>query len=152
MSFPACNKGQGYQLKPNFDSNGPYGESNGFVSNYTVVMDVLFPVTSLNKWHALVQTDVTNGTDSELFINQNNGIGINGNYRGMIRPDTWHRIIWSVRAAPKEGQAQRYIDGQAVGAIGTTGSGLNDRWALISDLLLFTDENGETASGYVATG
>ena len=151
MSFPACNKGQGYQLKPNFDSNGPYGESNGFVSNYTVVMDVLFPVTSLNKWHALVQTDVTNGTDSELFINQNNGIGINGNYRGMIRPDTWHRIIWSVRAAAKEGQAQRYIDGQAVGAIGTTGSGLNDRWALISDLLLFTDENGETASGYVAS-
>ena len=151
MSFPACTKDQGYQLKPNFDPNGPYGESDGFVSNYTLVMDVLFPAASMNRWHALVQTDVTNQSDSELFIDRRNGIGINSNYRGTIQPNTWHRIIWSVRAASKEGQAQRYIDGQAIGAIGTTGSGLNDRWSLVSDLLLFTDENGETASGYVSS-
>ena len=151
MSFPACTNDQGYQLKPNFDPNGPYGESDGSVSNYTLVMDVLFPTSSMNKWHALVQTDVTNHSDSELFINQHNGIGINSNYRGIIQPNTWHRIIWSVRAAPKEGQAQRYIDGQAIGAIGTTGSGLDARWSFVSDLLLFTDENGETASGYVSS-
>ena len=151
MSFPACTNEQGYQIKTNFEPNGPYGESDGSVSNYTLVMDVLFPTTSMNKWHALVQTDITNGSDSELFIHWRNGIGINNNYRGIIQPNTWHRIIWSVRAAPKEGQAQRYIDGQAIGAIGTTGSGLNDRWSLVSDLLLFTDENGETTSGYVSS-
>ena len=35
MSFPACTNEQGYQIKPKFEPNGPYGESDGSVSNYT---------------------------------------------------------------------------------------------------------------------
>ncbi len=151
MSFPACAADQGYQITHGFAANGPFGETLGAVSNYTVVMDVLFPSGSADVWRGLVQTDTANASDAEFFVNPGNGIGINGNYRGAVRPDTWHRIVWAVRAADGEGQAHRYIDGRAVGALGTTGSGLGDRWALVSDLLLFTDENGETAPGYVAS-
>ena len=151
MSFPACTSSQGYKVETGFTPNGPYGESAGYVSNYTIVMDVLYPSQSSGIWRGLVQTDSSNSTDSDFFVNTGNGIGISGNYRGQVQPDTWHRIVWSVRAGPGEGQALRYIDGQLVGAIGTTGSGLGERWAIDSDLLLFTDENSETAAGYVAS-
>jgi len=151
MSFPACTSSQGYKVETGFAPNGPYGESAGYVSNYTIVMDVLYPSQSSGVWRGLVQTDSSNSTDSDFFVNTGNSIGISGNYRGEVQPDTWHRIVWSVRAGPGEGQALRYIDGQLVGAIGTTGSGLGERWAIDSDLLLFTDENSETAAGYVAS-
>jgi glycerophosphoryl diester phosphodiesterase len=56
-----------------------------------------------------------------------------------------------MRAAPGEGQVQRYVDGQFVGAIGTTGSGLAERFALGPELLILTDDDGETAPGFLAS-
>src|SRR5690606_12432913 len=73
-----------------------------------------------------------------------------GNYRGSVTSGAWHRIAVAVRAAPGEGQAQRFIDGQFVGAVGTTGSGLADRFGLLEDVLLLTDESDETAPGYLS--
>lgn len=152
MAFPACAPDQGYKITHGFLPNGSY-ETSGLVSNYTLVMDVLFPSTSDGRWRSLLQTDPENATDGDFFVlNQaSGGIGISSNYQGAILPDTWHRIVWVMRAAPGEGQAHRYIDGQFVGAIGTTGSSLGDRWALLSELLLFADDNGSTAAGYVSS-
>lgn len=152
MSFPGCTADQGYSLLHGFGPNGSYGNS-GLVSNYTVVMDVLFPSTSDGQYRALLQTDATNTTDGDLFVlNQaSGGVGISANYRGSITPDVWHRIVWVMRAAPGEGQAHRYIDGQFVGAIGTTGSGLEDRFGLGSELLFFTDDDNDTQPGFVSS-
>ena len=151
MAFPPCTSAQGYMVETNFAPNGPYGEDLGYISNYTVVMDILFPSASSGVWRSLLQTNLLNSDDGDFFVSPGNGIGISGNYRGEIKPDTWHRIVWSVRAAPGEGQAMRYVDGQLVGALGTTGSGLGERWALASDLLMFADENNDTTAGYVAS-
>ena len=152
MAFPACAPEQGYSITHDFPPNGGLA-TFALVANYTIVMDVLFPSASDGLWRALVQTDPGNATDGELFVqNQNSGgIGINGNYRGAVVPDTWHRIVWVVRSAPGEGQAHRYLDGQFVGAIGTTGSGLDERFALGPEFLLFADENGETAPGFLSS-
>lgn len=153
MAFPAATPSQGYLLRHGAPPNGPYGKDDGLVSNYTIILDVLFPADSDGRWRGLWQTDVFNGSDAELFAQNlpGGGIGINSNYRGSVRPDTWHRIVFAVRAAPGEGQARRYIDGQFVGAIGTTGSGLDVRFALDAEALLFTDNDNETAPGYVAS-
>lgn len=151
MSFPATTFEQGFSVTHGFAPNGAYGETLGLTSNYSIVMDVLFPASSNHTWRGLIQNDHLNTSDGELFVSPNNGIGINGNYLGAIQPDTWHRIVWSVRAVPGEGQASRYIDGQFVGAIGTTNSGLGDRWALDSSFLLFADENNMTSQGYVSS-
>ncbi len=153
MPFPACTAAQGWQLTHGAPANGPYGESNGLVSNYTIIMDVLFPAASDLRWRALWQTSATNADDAEFFVpnTAGGGIGTAGNYRGRILPDTWNRIAVAVRAANAEGHAQRYIDGEYVGGVGTTGSGLAQRYALGSSLLLFNDENGETASGWCAS-
>ncbi len=152
MAFPACENLQGYSFTHTAAPNGVYADS-GLVSNYTLVMDVLYPAASDGAYRALIQTDTGNGSDAELFLLNapSGGMGINGNYRGRVTPDTWHRLAWVVRAAPGEGQAHRFIDGQFVGAVGTTGSGLEDRFALQSMALLFTDNDGETRPGYVSS-
>jgi glycerophosphoryl diester phosphodiesterase len=152
MAFPGCTPEQGYRLEHGFAPNGVFADS-GLVGNYTVIMDILYPSASDGGWRGILQTDPTNSTDGDFFFQNQpaGGIGINGNYEGSIQPDTWHRVVWVVRAAPGEGQAHRYIDGQFVGAIGTTGSGLGDRFALGSELLFFTDENNETAPGFLSS-
>lgn len=153
MRFPACTSVQGYRVVHASSANGPYGEINGRVSNYTLVMDVLFPSGSDGRWRALYQTDTNNTTDAEFYVQNapSGGIGINGLYHGSIRSNTWHRIAIVVQAAPGEGKCQRFIDGRFVGGIGSTGSGLDVRWALDRAFLLFTENDGETASGYVSS-
>jgi glycerophosphoryl diester phosphodiesterase len=152
MSFPALTNRQGLLLTHGALPNGSFADSPGLVSNYTLIYDVLYPAASDAKWRSLLQTSMGNGDDGEFFVDNtpSGGVGINSNYRGRIIPGQWHRIAISVRAAAGEGQAQRYIDGQFVGAIGTTGSALADRFGLGTEALLLADNDGETAPGYLA--
>lgn len=153
MRVPAMTAQQGYRVAHGGAANGPYGESNGRISNYTLVMDVLFPPASDGLFRALYQTDTNNANDAEFYVRDgvNGGIGINGIYHGSIRANTWHRIAIVMQSAPGEGKCQRFIDGQFVGGIGSTGSGLGIRWALKQAFLLFTDNDGETAGGFVSS-
>lgn len=153
MAFPACSGQQGFVIAHGESPSGVYGETAGSVSSYTLVMDVLFPSTSTG-WRALWQTNPTNADDAEFYINNVTpvgGLGINGNYRGAVTTGQWHRIVVTMRAAPGEGHCQRYIDGQFVGGIGTTGFPLDARWAMGSQFLLFTDDDGDTAPGFCAS-
>src|SRR6185503_8805522 len=79
------------------------------------------------------------------------GIGTINVYNGSIRSNTWHRIAIVMQSAPGEGKCQRFIDGQFVGGIGSTGSGLDLRWALERAFLLLTENNNETAEGYLSS-
>ena len=153
MRFPAATAQQGYRLMHAAPANGPYGESSGRISNYTLVTDVLYPPASDGRWRALYQTETNNANDAEFYVRDlpSGGIGINNIYHGSIRPNVWHRIAIVMQAAPGEGKCQRFIDGQFVGGIGSTGSALDLRWALDQALLLFTENDGETAEGYVSS-
>lgn len=55
MGFPAFRPDQGLVLTHNAAPNG-YFASKGLVSNYTLVMDVLWPSNSARRWRALLQT------------------------------------------------------------------------------------------------
>jgi len=154
MAFPACTPAQGYLLTHAGDPNGAYGPGAGdLTSNYTLVFDIYYPASSDGVYRALFQTNTGNSDDADFFLlnTPGGGPGIAGNYRGTVTAGAWHRIAISLRAAPGEGQAQRYVDGQFVGAIGTTGSGLGDRFALGADVLLLTDNDGETAPGFLSS-
>lgn len=153
MQFPACTSRQGFRVVHGGAANGPYGETVGKISNYTLILDVLFPVSSDGQWRALYQTDTNNTSDAELNVQNTigGGIGVLGHYHGSVRSNTWHRIALVMQAAPGEGKCQRFIDGTFVGGIGSTGSGLDVRWALDQAFLLLTDDNGETASGYLSS-
>ena len=62
MAFPACTAQQGYRLTHGAMPNGAY-EPDGRVSNYTIVMDVLFPAASDSQWRSLWQTSPDNSDD-----------------------------------------------------------------------------------------
>ena len=153
MRFPTCSAREGYVVAHGGAANGAYGDTDGLTSNYTVILDILYPAANDGVWRALWQTDMTNGQDAEFYVRNvpSGGIGINGNYQGRIKPDTWHRVAIVVRAAPGEGYYQRFIDGQFVGGYGTTGSAVDVRFAAGPELLFFTDDGAETAGGYLSS-
>jgi len=147
MAFPATTPNEGYVLTHAQAANGAYA-ADGLISDYTIILDVLWPSDSDGKWRALLQTSTTNSEDADWFVNQTpaGGIGINSNYFGSLVPNRWYRIAMVARAADSGGTLRFYIDGQTAG----TFSGANRRWALASTALLFTDNDNETARGYIA--
>ena len=142
MSFGAATKTQGYIMTHGASANG--GGTN--VNQYTLIMDVMFPAASDSKWRGLLQTDPSNASDGDLFVNNGNGIGISGQYQGKVVAETWHRLAFAINLNDKS--VSKYIDGVLVNKQ-TLGSGFDARWSLLPTALLFTDEDGETSGGLV---
>ncbi|MDH3973125.1 MAG: glycerophosphodiester phosphodiesterase family protein [Deltaproteobacteria bacterium] len=155
MAFPAARKDEGYLLTHGAPPNGVFA-GQGFLSNYTLVMDLLWPRESQQQYRALYQRDPENKDDAEMFIHDSrqNGIGINSVYHGKLMANRWHRVAISVQAASGAGgvgQMHKFIDGRFVGGHGTDSAGPVSRWALGPEFLLFTDNDGETMPGYVSS-
>ncbi|MEX2187098.1 MAG: glycerophosphodiester phosphodiesterase family protein [Pirellulales bacterium] len=153
MRLAATTPQQGYTVTHNTPANGTFIDQ-GYVSNYTLVWDIYWPSASDAAYRAFYQTSTANANDAEFFaLNApSGGIGIGGNYHGSLTPDTWHRVAVVVRAAAGEGQMHKYIDGVFVGGQGTTGSGIDGRWALEPDVFhVFTDNDNETRVGYLSS-
>ena len=146
MAVPKTSPGQGFSLTHNEPPNGAF-LSKGLVSNYTVMMDVLWPQASLQKWRALWQTSMTNADDADWFAENtvSGGIGT-GAYFGTLAVNQWYRIAMVVRAAPIGGSLQFFIDGQLVGER----TDATERWALGPRALLFADNDDETEKGFVS--
>ncbi len=159
MRFPATSPTQGYILPHGAAPNG--GGSK--VNQYTLIMDVLLSGSS-TSYRAFWQTDPSNASDGELFVNSSNGIGISGSYQGDLTPDVWHRVAFTFDLTQRE--LGKYIDGTNVlsAAVGAAPLGSNPvqyldastgtvdgRWALDAAALLFADEGNETGTGYVSS-
>jgi hypothetical protein len=142
MSFGAATKAQGYIMTHGAAPNGGGTKLN----QYTLIMDVMFPASSDAKWRGLFQTDPSNASDGDLFVNKANGIGISGQYQGKVVADTWHRLAFAFNLNDKT--VSKYIDGVLANKQ-TLGEGFDARWALQPTALLFTDEDGETSGGLV---
>jgi glycerophosphoryl diester phosphodiesterase len=155
MRMPATAPDEGYTVIHHAAPNGVLREE-GFVSNYTLVVDLLWPSTTSKPFGSLYQTAPGNADDGDLFFQDvpRGGIGVDNVYNGSLRPGRWHRIAVSVQAATGEGgvgQIQKFIDGHFVGAHNTAGIGKMSRWALGPVFHLFTDNDNDTAAGYVAS-
>lgn len=124
------------------------------VSSYTMAFDILVPASGVTSYVGLFQTDTGNTSDGDFFIRNNNngtgGIGIGGNYPGAFKFDQWQRVVVKIETA-SDGSAvmSKYIDGVKVGTQGVDpGRYTID---LAKGVLLFTDEDGETADLYVSS-
>jgi hypothetical protein len=128
----------------------PHPNGGGtLVNQWTLVLDILYPASSSGRWRAIIETDLGFiNPDADLFVSPGNGIGIDGNYSGQILPDTWHRIAFVIDQGPAN-VIRKYIDGMEVGV--QPAGGTDGRWALTpgSMAYLFSDNDGETAAGYV---
>src|SRR6185503_1580067 len=116
------------------------------VNKYTVIMDVMFPDRSPSGgWASLWQTGATNGDDGDWFIDDEDAVGISGTYGGSVPAGEWHRL--ALVADLVAGTYTGYVDGAQ--ASQRTGEGLDDRFSLGSEALVFADNDGESAAGFV---
>ncbi|MDX2149084.1 MAG: glycerophosphodiester phosphodiesterase family protein [Planctomycetota bacterium] len=152
LYLPTLNAAQGLFFDHNAPPNGVHVPS-GWVGNWTIVMDLLIPSDAFSRPRSLANTNLTNANDGDLFISAAGGIGANGNFRGSLRPGTWHRVAFVVGASDGEGMLQRFIDGRFVGGM----VGVTDRWAAYANaganqgMILFGDDNGQTGPIFVSS-
>ena len=108
------------------------------VNNYTIVMDVKIPASSM--WYALYQTDITNKNDGDWFVSPSGNIGIGevGYTNKALQIEQWYRIAISVSNGVRY---DYYIDGDK--ALSGNKGTVDGRFALASKVLFFADENSE---------
>lgn len=152
MNFPACTSTEGYLATPDVPATAPYGLGN----KYSLVMDIMYPAGSSGDYRGLIQIDtLDNLNDADLFVDGGNGIGISSVYNGLLTPDVWHRVafvfdlVYDPTNAVDLQVLRKYVDGIRVGE--QTLGQPDGRWALSPgyQVLLFTDNDGETAPGFV---
>jgi hypothetical protein len=148
MVFPAADSTQGYLMVHGARPNG--GGTN--VNLYTLVMDLLWPSGSDGTFRALFNTDTNNTEDAVMFVNPDNGIGINNDYTSgtpcVMNPDTWYRIALVFNLT--NGTVTKYFNGLTnATSVQRLENAVDSRFSLGPALLLFTDNDNETASGLV---
>ncbi|HTG43336.1 MAG TPA: hypothetical protein VK633_02270, partial [Verrucomicrobiae bacterium] len=147
MKFGTNGFGKGYAVPHGVPANG----EGTLANNWSIIMDVLFPSSSNNKWRALLQNNSDNpeNDDAEFYINESNAIGINGAYHGAISPDSWTRIALVGSLSSASPKISKYINGVKVGELAAT---LDSRFSLTPDaaVLLFTD--GYSSDVYTQPG
>ncbi|MDR2764159.1 MAG: hypothetical protein LBB90_03920, partial [Tannerella sp.] len=121
------------------------------VNEYTLLID--FKVAETGRYYAFMQTDLTNGSDGEIFINGDGKIGISGGYYSpaVVQPETWYRWVLTVKCGEVWKQ---YLDGTLLYEAAADHDGkmnVDDRFALDpAGVLLFGDEDGEDNEIFVA--
>lgn len=120
------------------DHGIPAKAGNTNVNDYSIVID--FKISSLDVWHNFLQTDPTNTSDGDCFINKSGNIGTysTGYSSYAVSPNKWYRFVISVSL---NNSFKFYLDGNLV-HIGNVQYS-NDRFSLAKKFLLFADEDGE---------
>jgi hypothetical protein len=145
MKFGTNTIPAGYFMPAPTTANGTGGQ----VNQWTLLLDVLYPAVSNNRWRAIVECDGGLTPDAEAFLNTSNGFGL-GSYGGSVSADAWHRL--AIVADTGADSLKFYVDGVQVLSRNAGGaSAVDGRWALQTAgfATLFADDNGETAGGYV---
>lgn len=126
-------------------------------NQYTLIMDVLFPSTP--GFVSLYQTDINNFNDGDWFINPANGLGISSDYFDptlTFQDNTWQRVVICIDTTTAPGNNDTmykvYINGQLQNIVQNPGGGWgtpDGRFSLSPNVLMFADEDGETAEGLI---
>ncbi|MBK8946090.1 MAG: T9SS type A sorting domain-containing protein [Ignavibacteriae bacterium] len=131
--------GSHYSTKHDIASNGG-GER---VNEYSIAID--FKVDNLGSWYCFMQTDITNTSDGELFINPDGKIGVGdlGYTQNSIVAGDWYRLVMTVDL---DSAVKVFLDGDSVLYGGP--QEIDNRFSLNprnldNRLLLFADNDGE---------
>ena len=110
------------------------------VNQWTLMLDVKLPASSVGKWVSLFQTNTSNSNDGDCFIatNQTLGVSATGYTANTLPSETWSRVVISVS---NQNFYRIYVNG--VKWLEGTAQPLDGRFALDPTLLLFADESGE---------
>ncbi|BEG97779.1 fibronectin type III domain-containing protein [Bacteroides sedimenti] len=119
------------------------GEKN--VNDYSIVID--FKVPKLNTWYTFFQTDMTNVSDGDCFVNLTGNIGTydTGYSTFAISPNQWYRLVISVGLGSSY---KYYLDGNLIKICNNQYR--DARFSLDKKILLFADNDGEDGAIDVA--
>lgn len=137
---PSTTSWGGYKVYHGAAPNG----GGDYVNQYTLIYDVYYPFGG--RWRSLWQTSTANANDGDLFINDTTGgVGISGNYQGVVTPGAWHRLAFAFDlTGPGEAPVlTKFIDGVKVGNQTGGLSGRDGRFSLDPFALLFADQDGD---------
>lgn len=111
-----------------------------YVNNWTLLLDVKIPTSSLGHWISLFQTNTANANDGDCFISPTEriGVGDTGYSSNTLQAQTWKRIVIAVS---NQNFYRIFVDGSKW--LEGTPQPLDGRFSLDPMLLLFADENGE---------
>jgi hypothetical protein len=148
-----------------FTAPNPIGGNGGgtFTNQYTIVMDVKLDQPGANGgFTSLAQTSTDpHGSDGDLFVRTDGGMGISGNYTDVTNPlrftyGPWHRVAWVVDMTTGSGSDATgyrvYVDGALQNIVQSpSGWGVDGRYSLGDVFHVFADEDGETNGGSIST-
>ncbi|WP_166109887.1 metallophosphoesterase [Pseudoalteromonas sp. Z9A5] len=151
MAFSRHAPTEGLLINLNTAANGDF-KNEGLVSDYTIVMDINWPLGTQDIYRAIIQADTENYAtdDADIFASPDGGYGeatSSSGYFGTTEPDSWHRVAFVFYTAPTNGVFEIYVDGEFAG-VKEEGE-INRRWALNKTMLLLTDNNYEARPGYL---
>jgi hypothetical protein len=86
-------------------------------------------------------------------VNTADGVGISGNYQGVVSPGAWHRLAFAFDlSGPGEAPVlTKFIDGVKVGNQTAGLSAKDGRFALDPFALLFADQDGDLDEAIVSS-
>ena len=142
MRFQPTSPSQG--LAVNLNNGG------ATVSNYSMVWDIFRPGPSWDSWMPLLQTDVSNTSDADFFINPGDGIGISNQYHGTTS-NARSNISWDRIALTRssDGSLRKYINGVLVG---TQTDATGSRWDISGGAFnILADDDNNSSLGYLSS-
>lgn len=143
MRFPAASETQGFLATFTAAPNG--GGTN--LNQYSLLMDILWPGESDGVWRAIFNGSTNNQDDAEIFVNPDNEIGIFNDYDLEMRPETWYRLALVYDLSSNS--VVKYLNGTNFASQILEASSVDSRFSLRGGLLLFADNDLETAPGLV---
>jgi hypothetical protein len=128
---------------------GPNG-GGSYVNEWSILMDIMVPQSSMGNWVALYQTNPSNTNDGDFFVKNNPagqiGVAATGYSTNTISGDTWYRVVVSV----DNGSFYRiYVNGSQW--LEGNVQAIDGRFSLDPTLLIFADEDGEDYPKYCST-
>jgi hypothetical protein len=133
--------GSYYTVTHGIAANG----GGAYVNEYTMLWDIMYPQATAGSWKTLLQTNVANTNDGDLFIRPTNpqgaiGVGDTGYSTNTTSADTWYRVVLSVANGS---QFKIYVDGNEW--LNAPGQPVDMRYSLDPVFLLLADEDGDDA-------
>jgi hypothetical protein len=152
LSFPAFDNTQAVGMPNQAGPNG--GGATPTTNNWSIVMDVKFPV--LSGYTGLWETGPIGGSDGDYFIRDDSGagsfgsVGISGQYSGFFEANVWNRLAVTVDTTTNPGTytLNGWVNGVLAGTA-TTGASPAGRQGIRDVLHLFADEDLETSAGLI---
>ncbi len=141
VGFPKSTDNQGYGIVVGFEP-----ESGDKFTQYTFMIDINFPELE-GTYASFFQADWGNTGDGDFFVKSDGGVGISGQYDGLMSFDEWHRVGFTIEETEDGTLMKKYIDGVKVGEQFVD----PNRYAIDPDkgFLVLTDEDGEVSKGHM---